>query len=75
MPKDIDLLQLHAIRIGKPPSNAAPASAYRDPAQSARFESEKCGTCLYAVTNKKGAFCDKGMMYGVRCEWFRLEKK
>lgn len=75
MSEKINILQLHAIRIGKPPSNAAPASAYRDPAQSARFESEKCGTCLYAVTNKKGAFCDKGMKYGVRCEFYRMMKK
>lgn len=76
MTSDIDLLHLHALRIGKEPSKAAPQSHYRDPAETARLPGEtKCGSCLYSQRGRDQMFCGKLQEYGKKCEFYRIHKK
>lgn len=76
MAEDIDMLELRAIRIGKEPSKAHPASYYRNPANTIRLEAEKnCAGCVYSMPGKSGEFCARGKKYGIRCDLFKGEKK
>jgi len=76
MTSDVNLLHLHAIRIGKEPSRAAPQSHYSDPANVVKLASESnCGTCLYSGSGTKGHYCGKFQVWGKRCEFFRMVKR
>jgi len=73
---DIDLLHLHAMRIGKEPSHAQPSHAYADQGRVVCLQKEsRCGTCLYSRIGKVGNSCSKGKKYGTRCELYRIAKK
>lgn len=52
-------------------SKALPAHMYRDPAESVRFESEKCGGCKWerSAVSSDAMWCALGTETGKRRKW------
>ena len=71
-----EMLRLRLARIGKPRSHASPEDYYFDPSNAVAMVGEsRCMTCLYRRHGKVGDDCGKGMVFGTKCELFRMEKK